>query len=653
MATAQIVGTPITHVVAGFDGEGGSDTFSVDLGGGSRRAVLIFVGCRQQTSVDVSSVTVGGVAATPLAAELNGGIRSVGRPYYLLDPPPGLQDVFVQLSASDANWHATVIPLADVNQAAPFGTVATFSVDGFTAPDLAVESIAGDLVIDWICHNIADTVAFDPDASQTLIAEGIVGTSSAKSYGGSSYEVATGTSTVMSWTKVSGSGFTAVAYGVAVKGDDGGGGGGSAPTAPSSVVANADSSSQVTVTWTDNAVDEDNFRLERRLTADADDDANYTLIDAGISANDTDFVDTTVSAGTEYTYRLRAANEFGNSSWVASNSVTTPSSGGGGGTAGVVRRGGPMELWAEHGEEMTVRLTVYDYETGRDPVGLPTVASGDAMISADGGVFSATGVTVSSSNGQVVVTIAAAQMQAEQILLRLKDQTSTQEWLPVEFLVKTYGHPSAFDPDGVILKGTAAAVGSDYIDFDTAAGTTTDQYLDHEVEIIESSGATAAVGQKRYISDYSSSRRATLSQGWTIQPSGTVRYRVRTAGAVPNDMNLASIDSDTAAATALKNNIANLDAAISSRASSALTAAAIRSEIDANSSKLATLVAGSYGDFDGYTLVQSMKLLLAVNVGKLSGAGSNAPVFRSVNDTANRVSAVTTADGRTSVTINV
>jgi len=50
---------------------------------------------------------------------------------------------------------------------------------------------------------------------------------------------------------------------------------------------------------------------------------------------------------------------------------------------------------------------------------------------------------------------------------------------------------------------------------------------------------------------------------------------------------------------------------------------------------------------------EAMKLMSAVLLGKVSGAGSNTPVFRDVNDTVDRVSAVTDSSGdRTSVTLN-
>ncbi|MDZ7906181.1 MAG: hypothetical protein U5N55_10710 [Cypionkella sp.] len=54
-----------------------------------------------------------------------------------------------------------------------------------------------------------------------------------------------------------------------------------------------------------------------------------------------------------------------------------------------------------------------------------------------------------------------------------------------------------------------------------------------------------------------------------------------------------------------------------------------------------------------YTAAELMRIMASVLAGKVSGMDANAPVFRSVGDTADRVSAVTTSDGnRTSVTVS-
>lgn len=56
---------------------------------------------------------------------------------------------------------------------------------------------------------------------------------------------------------------------------------------------------------------------------------------------------------------------------------------------------------------------------------------------------------------------------------------------------------------------------------------------------------------------------------------------------------------------------------------------------------------------DGYNLREVLRIMSAALAGKVSGAGSNAPVFRSIGDTTDRITATTTSAGnRTSVTLD-
>jgi len=100
-----------------------------------------------------------------------------------------------------------------------------------------------------------------------------------------------------------------------------GGGGGSPPPAPASLTATAVSSTQVDLSWSD-VSDETLYRLERDTGG-----GGYEPLTTK-TANTTTHSDTTVAAGTNYTYQIRAENTYGNSSWTVSNSVTTPGGGG-------------------------------------------------------------------------------------------------------------------------------------------------------------------------------------------------------------------------------------------------------------------------------------------------------------------------------------
>jgi hypothetical protein len=88
----------------------------------------------------------------------------------------------------------------------------------------------------------------------------------------------------------------------------------------------------------------------------------------------------------------------------------------------------------------------------------------------------------------------------------------------------------------------------------------------------------------------------------------------------------------------------NLDAAVSSR----LAAAGYTAPPAANAVAAAVLDLPD-GIETGFTLTQALRLVLAVLVGKSSGQDTGNPIFRDVHDTKTRVSATTTAAGRTSV----
>lgn len=97
------------------------------------------------------------------------------------------------------------------------------------------------------------------------------------------------------------------------------------PSAPSGLSASVISSSQINLSWTDNASNEDGFSIEESVNA-----GGYTAI-ATVSANTTSYSRTALSASTPYAYRVRAYNSGGNSSY--SNVASGTTSGGGGSTS--------------------------------------------------------------------------------------------------------------------------------------------------------------------------------------------------------------------------------------------------------------------------------------------------------------------------------
>jgi len=93
---------------------------------------------------------------------------------------------------------------------------------------------------------------------------------------------------------------------------------GSPPAAPSALAASPLSSSQISLSWIDNAGDETGSQIERSTDA-----VNFSL--AGTAgANATGYTDSGLPAGTPYWYRVRAINAYGPSGYSNVATATTP-----------------------------------------------------------------------------------------------------------------------------------------------------------------------------------------------------------------------------------------------------------------------------------------------------------------------------------------
>lgn len=99
--------------------------------------------------------------------------------------------------------------------------------------------------------------------------------------------------------------------------------------------------------------------------------------------------------------------------------------------------------------------------------------------------------------------------------------------------------------------------------------------------------------------------------------------------------------------TELATELARIDAAISSR-----LASAGYTEPPTAAQNAAGLLDLSNAIETGWTVRMLLRILGAAAAGKLSGVSGNAPVFRDLTDAKNRISATTTSDGRTVVTLD-
>ena len=89
------------------------------------------------------------------------------------------------------------------------------------------------------------------------------------------------------------------------------------PTAPSDLTASSAGTSQIDLTWTDNATDETGYEVHRST-----DGTNFALA-ASLGANSSSYSDSGRAAGTTYWYRVRAVNGVGPSAYSAIASATT------------------------------------------------------------------------------------------------------------------------------------------------------------------------------------------------------------------------------------------------------------------------------------------------------------------------------------------
>lgn len=210
-----------------------------------------------------------------------------------------------------------------------------------------------------------------------------------------------------------------------------------------------------------------------------------------------------------------------------------------------------MAIWRQYGEATTITLPEFiDYTGAKDLVTSAVYAAGDTKISKDEAAEANTTNGFVDRGSYYSIALTATEMQAARIKLIVADQGSPT-WLPFSVDIETYGHQSAQDPRGVVLRDTAAAIASGSITFAASAQATDDAYRNMVVEIV-SNGTASANNQMRYISGYTGSTKvATISSNWTVLPTGTVVYRVYAAPFGATDVNVASLSANAVNASAL------------------------------------------------------------------------------------------------------
>lgn len=126
----------------------------------------------------------------------------------------------------------------------------------------------------------------------------------------------------------------------------------STPAAPTNLNVAASSSSQINLSWTDNATDEDGFQVERCTGTGC---TNFAQI-AQLAANVTTFSNSGLTSSTNYRYRVRAYNTSGTSGYSNTGEATTSS-------GGASTFGAPSNLIAIARSDQQIDLTWQDNST--------------------------------------------------------------------------------------------------------------------------------------------------------------------------------------------------------------------------------------------------------------------------------------------------
>jgi len=93
----------------------------------------------------------------------------------------------------------------------------------------------------------------------------------------------------------------------------------SEPSDPTGASATQDlGSDSVTITWTDNASDEDNYEVQRNI-----DSAGWVSLTTSLAANTTSYTDSDISKDGSYQYRVRALKTSGPDSGFSTASAIT------------------------------------------------------------------------------------------------------------------------------------------------------------------------------------------------------------------------------------------------------------------------------------------------------------------------------------------
>ena len=183
------------------------------------------------------------------------------------------------------------------------------------------------------------------------------------------------------------------------------------------------SAAELTLSWNDNSNNEDGFRIERSL-----DGSSFTEI-ATVGANVATYEDTTIAEGQNYTYRVRAFNEFGDSGY--SNSASGSVEPSGSNETAFVTVETPVNLapsiskfadlsLPEGITSALVEFTIGDADTTLSELVVSAISSNTALIGESGIVLSGSG-----PNRSIGLTATEGRSGTATITISISDGTNT------------------------------------------------------------------------------------------------------------------------------------------------------------------------------------------------------------------------------------
>jgi hypothetical protein len=414
------------------------------------------------------------------------------------------------------------------------------------------------------------------------------------------------------------------------------------PAAPSALDAVALSSGSVALTWLDNAGNEAGYKIERKTGSGL----FYQIATLGM--NSTNYIDTGVTGNTVYTYRVRAYNTIGDSSYCAEDLAATPAP---------VTPAAPSALTATALSASAIHLSwtdnstnetqfVIERKTGTNDFVQIVSVGADVTIYTDTGLLAGTGYTyrVRARNGDlysvysaiaVGTTATRATPLVEEHFTDLNGTGSigVTGW-PQGALTTGLSYPDIVSTNNGLTSATTfgnavgyngTGYGDSTVWFSVMVKNTVDQ---DRLLFFGASGSTAGVGVDFTSTGARADISGTMGNAVTITPANV--------NLIVGKMVLSSTGNETVTLWVNPSNFSDETSMIASAAGSS-TVTAAGAITASTSSKIYPRMAGSSTVFDEIRLASSLDSVVPVSGGGgVSGVQAPAITVQPQNQTVNQ-----------------